>query len=369
MHLTKLEVTQVRNLQNLKILPHSQTNFIIGRNGSGKTSILEAISILSSGRSFRATDSRKVITHDMEQLVVFGESESDLGQNFFRLGISRFRDGSTLARINGETQTKISALALTLPVLSIDTSSMDLIDGGPSLRRSMLDWGMFHVEHSYLQYWQKYRQALKQKNALLKSSGTVRSSDVRFWNKVLSEHGDQIDVLRRAYIEQLDTRFKSICCDYFNISDCVELRYRPGWSQVNQQSLADILEDHVESEIERRSCLYGPHRADIQIVWDSGLAKDICSRGQKKLVLYGVRLAQVAVMKEANCASPILLLDDLPAELDKNNIEFVTRFLVDFPCQTFITAISEQSINETLLSRLVDHRMFHVEHGELVSQR
>jgi len=367
MFLESLEVTHLRNLQHLKISPHPKTNFIVGRNGCGKTSILEAISLLSNGRSFRSVDPKKVISHTASELVVFGGVNPGNGSGPEKLGISKGMNGSTLARIDGETQKRISSLAIKLPIVSIDTGSIELIDGGPGLRRSILDWGMFHVEHTYLDIWHRYRRVYKQKNALLKSTKVISETDLSYWNQQLVNEGQLIDDMRGKYIAELNAQFQNIASNYFNIADPVSLRYKSGWNKQKYSDLYQCLELNARTEIERRTCLYGPHRADMVISWSDGMAKDICSRGQKKLVLYGVRLAQVAVMRALRSISPVLLLDDLPAELDKNNIEYVTRFLMDFPCQAFITAISEQSINETLLSQLTEHHMFHVEHGKLVS--
>ncbi len=366
MILESLEITQLRNLQHLKFSLHPTTNFIVGQNGSGKTSILEAISILSNGRSFRATDPKKIISHGANDLIVFAMLRESKQEELTPVGISKSSDGNTLVRVNGITQRKISSLAIKLPVVIIDTDSIDLIDGGPSVRRSLLDWGMFHVKHSYLDAWHRYRQVHKQKNALLKSTQVLQKRDLSYWNELMAVEGHIIDQFRTQYVDELNQHYANTCFNYLKIEQSTSLRYRHGWNQQKYGSLAHCLEANIEQEIERKSCLYGPHRGELAIHWGEGLAKDICSRGQKKLVLYGVRLAQVALMKKMTERSPLLLLDDLPAELDKNNIENVTRFLMDFPSQTFITAISEQSINETLLSQLTDHHMFHVKHGSLL---
>jgi len=364
MRLTSLEVTNVRNLQSVSLNPHSRTNFIVGPNGSGKTSLLESISLLSNGRSFRSADSKKLIAQGSDQLVVFGKVCAESLKES-RLGISKDSMGNTNARLDGERLSKVSVLAKMLPSIAIDTSSVDLIEGGPSLRRSMLDWGLFHVEHSYLDAWSQYRAALRQKNALLKSAANVTAHQVNYWNAVLERYGERLDTERMQYVDALIVYTQRIFKHYFGSDVDIQFRYRAGWNRHEYPKFADCLNSKVDSEIERRSCVYGPHRAELDILWGGTLAKDICSRGQKKLVLYGVRLAQISLMLDRTGVSPVLLLDDLPAEMDKKNIENVTQFLTEFPCQTFITAINEQSIDDTLLAGLMDHTMFHVEHGTL----
>lgn len=364
MRLNSLEVTNVRNLQSLSLSPHPRTNFVVGPNGSGKTSVLESISLLSNGRSFRSHDTRKLISHGFEQLVVFAQVHSDSDHNN-RVGISRDLKGNTSVRVDGVSLSKVSSLAKLVPSIAIDTGSIEVIEGGPALRRSILDWGLFHVEQSYLEVWSQYRAALKQKNALLKANKSPTPQQVQYWNAVLERYGSRIDAERTGYVDTLASQVNRIFHHYFHLDTGISFKYRSGWNKEDYPELGRCMIAKVNSEIERKSCLVGPHRAELDILWGGTLAKDICSRGQKKLVLYGVRLAQIALMIEKTGVAPLLLLDDLPAEMDKKNIENVTRFLTEFPCQTFITAINEQSIDDTLLTGLKDHTMFHVEHGTL----
>jgi len=365
MYLRHLEITQVRNLQPVSIDPHPSINFILGPNGSGKTSFLEGIACLSNGRSFRTTDAKKLIQYGARELVVFGEVQSEQS-GLVRLGINKDVAGNTLVRIDGVNQNRLSALARVLPTVSLDTNSLEIVEGGPAHRRSILDWGMFHVEHSYLEIWSNYRNALKQKNALLKRG--VSGSDkhyLRNWNQTLARYGQRIHEQRSIYSELLSHYLARTVEQFFHVDVPMELRYRAGWNTDDYAELEVCLQVKMDSEIERSSCLYGPHRCELEVLWDGRLAKDICSRGQKKLVLYAVRLAQIALMIEKIGVAPLLLLDDLPAELDEKNINNVIGFLKEFPCQTFITAISEQSITESVLAAFAEHSMFHVEHGTL----
>ncbi len=369
MHLELLEVTALRNLLQLSLQPHPRLNFIVGANGSGKTSILEAISLLSTGHSFRSREIKKVISYDHTDLLVFGKVQSG-HQVVDRLGIAKDKAGSTLAKINGEKKDRISDLAKLLPTVFIDSSSIDFVEGGPSVRRGVLDWGMFHVEHSYLTLWQTYRKAYRQKNALLKS-GSIQGSSLRsqvgFWNQVLAEAGTTMSLERTRYVETLAQHLSFVFKQYFHMDIPIGMTYRPGWSMDRWGSLADCLDQNIDQEIAKQSCLFGPHRADLELKWGGYLAKDSCSRGQKKLLLYGVRLAQVRMMAEITGRSPVLLLDDLPAELDKNNIANVARFLSDIACQTFITAINEQTLRDSFSEcETNDFGMFHVKHGTLL---
>lgn len=364
MYLSRLEVTQVRNLHSLQISPHPSVNFIVGDNGSGKTSLLEAISLLSRGRSFRTPHIRKVITHGSGDLTVFGEVQA--AEQCHRLGIRRMQNGDTLAKINGERCERLSDLAALLPAVEIESSSFELLDGGPSVRRELLDWGLFHVEHRFLDIWKRYRTALDQRNALLKAgdSPALRHS-LPYWNAQLAEYGHALDDLRQQYVGRFALALQELMGTYFDLG-LVDVAYAPGWNSQQYPSLLACLEAHRTAELEKGRSLYGPHRADLEIRWAGQPARDICSRGQKKLVLYGVRLAQIMLYQREKQSTPILLLDDLPAELDKGNIDRISRFLSDYPCQSFITAIAKDIHDSGLCSTFGSHAMFHVEHGRLM---
>lgn len=355
----------MRNLHSLQISPHSSINFIIGDNGSGKTSLLEAISLLSRGRSFRTPHIKKVISQGSSDLTVFGEVMS-ADEQTSRIGIRRSANGETLAKINGERCERLSDLALMVPAVEIESSSFELMDGGPSVRRELLDWGLFHVEHRFLDIWKRYRVALEQRNALLKTgdSPALRHS-LAHWNGQLAEYGHGLDDLRQQYVNRFSAALQELTQRYFGLTH-VTVDYYPGWNMQQYQSLLACLESHRVAEIEKGRSLYGPHRADLEIRWQGQPARDICSRGQKKLVLYAVRLAQIMLYQREKQSTPILLLDDLPAELDTGNIEKISRFLCDYPCQSFITAIAKDIHDSGLSSTFGSHAMFHVEHGRLV---
>ncbi len=366
MYISKLEVTNIRNLQNVRLSPTSHINFIVGENGSGKTSLLEAVYLLAHGRSFRTPEFKKVVTKNEKSSIVFGRLQS--GESNIALGIQKSISGNTIVKIDGKVQSKMSSIASLMPAMIIESTSLELIDSGPSIRRSVLDWGMFHVEHEFLTLWQHYKKAYRQKLALLKSrQKPFPMNELNYWNQLLAELGDKYTEFRKRYIKFLNESFLQVLSKYFKLDIPVTLQYRSGWNEDKWSSLHDCLIGNQNVEVERQACLYGPHRADLEIRWGDTLARDICSRGQKKLLLYGVRLSQIALLAELRNTETVLLLDDLPAELDHINIDRITQFLNDFPCQAFITAVNESSVRSSPLSKLENHCMFHVEHGVVSS--
>ena len=166
MHLTHLEVLGFRNVSRADVDLSSGINLLVGENGAGKTAILEAIYLLARGRSFRTTQSKQLIRHGDDELVV--RAEVDTGQMVHRLARGKSRGGETKAKIDGESAHKQSRFAELLPLQTLLPGIADLVLDGPSIRREFVDWGLFHVEHQYLEISRRYRKALGQRSAWLR---------------------------------------------------------------------------------------------------------------------------------------------------------------------------------------------------------
>ena len=149
MYIPHLEIFQVRNLQSLKIDCHPLANIIYGVNGSGKTSLLEAVYLLGRGRSFRHRDLRLVVNHQAEELVVSAKIKKGMPATAHQIGVKRTSSGKFAARFDGKTFQSAVQLASVLPLQLIDAHSFNLLEGGPLQRRQFLDWGVFHVEQTY----------------------------------------------------------------------------------------------------------------------------------------------------------------------------------------------------------------------------
>ena len=159
--------------------PSPRINILHGDNGSGKTSLLEAIHLLGMARSFRSTRLNPVISHEQGSCTVFGQVELGEEQSS-ALGISRDRSGEIRIRINGQSVRSAAELAETLPLQLINPDSFRLLEGAPKLRRQFLDWGVFHVEPRFLQAWQRLQQALRQRNSWLRH-GTLDAASQAAW--------------------------------------------------------------------------------------------------------------------------------------------------------------------------------------------
>ncbi len=353
MRLTSLDVSAVRNLSSVGIQPGPGVNLFYGVNGAGKTSLLEAISILSTGRSFRAGKISTVISSDLDHLVVGASVEDSITLSKSRIGIQRAKNETT-ARIDGANVKRLSMLASALPCVIISTSNHELVEGGPSERRSFLDWLLFHVEPQFLNFAQRYRSALQQRNAALRKGA---SDDlVALWHSELAEAGQRITEGRKRILQEFSTVL-SDNSHQFNETLTPLFSYRAGWPE--DLSLEDALArlDHCRR---RGITTVGPHRADLVIKTNGQEARYVYSRGQQKLLAIQMRLAQVDMFTRFHQQPPIVLFDDLPSELDEQARRYVFRYLEERRVQVFLTSVDDVSKE---LQNACD--LFHVKQGKI----
>ena len=355
MKLAQLQIKNFRNLQDTQLTPASGVNLILGNNASGKTSLLEAIYYLSHVRSFRTQHISDLILRQSPYLQLVANIESPDKQQI-PFGIRRSRNKSEI-RVNKQPVKRVSDIAAQFPVLAIHPDSYKLITGSPSQRRQFLDWGVFHVEHGFFQAWQRFKKALLQRNAALK---TKQKFDVcQLWNTEINNTAHYIDQLRDQYFTKL-TQYLNTLTDEFFENDVVTIEYKRGWP--TDKNLGDLLEENIQKERMKGYTYYGPHRAEITIKVNGQSAQTCISRGQQKTLVALMRLAQAMQFTEASNKSCVLLYDDLAAELDANHRNKILNVLSTMNIQLFLTAIEQNQID---ISAWENKKMFHVEHGEL----
>ncbi len=352
MFIKQLYVKGLRIIQEIDVAPAPGINLITGDNGSGKTSILEAVYLLGRGKSFRHRAAGPFIRTGESHSIVRADVVKDDGQ-MTRLGVER---STTSIRVkqNGVELLRRSRLLRALPLQIITPRSHELIEKGPETRRNFLDHGMFHVEHGYLDQLTKYDRALKQRNAALRSS---QLDVARTYNVLLSNLADSIQHHRSSYIHSLD-RLLGNTLKQMGAVFPVELKLRPGWD--NESSLEEqlLLKEPVDVNLGYTSV--GIHRAELMITSRHVLAAHRLSRGQQKVLVYALTIAQSRLFTDRSSLRPILMVDDLTAELDSSHLDRITRLLLAMELQVFITMVSASQLSDDLNTRL-----FHVEHGSI----
>ncbi len=360
MELSKLQINDVRNLEQVKLQGLGKVNLFFGANGAGKTSILEAIHLLGMARSFRGNSVKPLIAHNKSQCTVYGSISSGSTGNL-SLGVQRGVSGDVQIKIAGKPVRSAAQLVEYLPLQTINADSFDLLTGTPRARRQYLDWGVFHVEHRFFNQWQRFQRCIKQRNNLLRH-GKMSDSELDVWTRDLASSGDAINGYREEYFSKLVPQFNSIMEVLAPELEGLELRFRQGWDK--SLDYAGALAASMVTDKDQGYTHVGPQRADIRVIINGRVAAEVLSRGQQKLVVCALKLAQGQLMAALGRGECTYLVDDLTAELDKAHSELVCRWLSSMDVQVFLTSI-EQSDVCSVWPKEDNLQVFHVEHGSI----
>ncbi len=355
MRVEQLRIERLRNLGAVELAPAPGFNWLVGANGAGKTSVLEALHLLGYGRSFRRGGPEVLIQRGAAALQVFARIRA--GAVVHALGFER-GTRRWQARVDGDSVPTLTALLQHCALVCFEPGSHALIGGGSDERRRFVDWGLFHVEPTFLLQWRRYHRALKQRNALLKQA--ARDQDHQPWELELADSGARLHDLRAGYIQRLAPVLAGVLPALAPSLGAVSVGWTAGW-RIEQESLADALQRTRLRDRDIGHTTVGPHRADWRLEIAAVADRDGLSRGQEKLAALAVLLAQATLQAEACGDWPILALDDLPSELDRPHLARTLDWLSEQPAQVWISA------TERPLPSVAGQGMFHVEQGRIIA--
>ncbi len=415
----RLQVSNLRNISQIT-LQAGACNIIIGVNGSGKTSLLEAIFLLSRGKSFRHHQPKRYIQHHKSAAVVHARLTEGS-----TLAIQKESDATTTLRLNQATVYNQSVLTEQLPTLLIDPSTMDMLEQGSASRRQLLDWLVFHMKHGFHPQWIAYQRLLKQRNSLLKQTKNLSSlqiKELKAWDKGLANHAALIHHYRLAVFEDWQPYFEnSIKALLPSYAEQLSLSYNPGYDV--SSSLDVQLDERLEQDLHLGYTRIGSHRADIHVHWRSQSslsqvndtcassfedgksdadheinladnnteiatvstklpvikeqAANVLSRGEKKLLITALRLSQlpllldsqttknISVERDQRQVTPVVLLDDITAELDTRAVDILLSTLATLPCQVFMTSLTDDVL-PLIHNYWLEPNVFHVKQGNIL---
>lgn len=342
-------------LDNFRCIRHAALELdpsgtgIVGPNGSGKTSLLEALYFLGHGRSFRTGVRSRLLGPHAPHFRIVATVETP-SRNV--VCGAEFAGGKTQARLAGEGVSSMSAIAEVLPIQVIDPGVHRMIEEGTARRRRLMDWGVFHVKHEFLQPWRRYQRALAQRNAALRASaGAVF---VRTWEAEMAAASVDIDAARKTYVQTLAPTFAYLAGELLGGGATVS--YQRGWDE--DRTLTEALDKSRDRDARLKTTTKGPHRADLVFSVGGQPARDRVSRGQQKLLAAAFVLAQIVVGAETMAQPTCLLLDDPAAELDVDNLGKLLKIIETIPAQLIVTSLSEAGLQGMHIGR-----RFHVEQG------
>jgi len=351
--LSQISISNLRNISELTFQPAQGINLILGDNGAGKTSILEAIHLLGLGRSFKARTLKSAIKFGQNQLQVIAKTSKSTP-----VGV-QFNDRSGLTiRLNSAPLKRLSDLAMQLPLQFIPANCHQFFEQGPRYRRQLLDWGLFHVEPSFNFHWQSYKKILQQRNSAIRQH--KKTEEIQLWDNHLAEHGEKVTALRckqlDIILEVFEDIFQRLCPEYSNAKFAI--KYRAGWNK--EKDLKTSLLDAIERDRNLGYTRSGSHAADWSISINDHNPAEVFSRGQQKLFFLALCMAQAKITEHIRHEESILLLDDISSELDLAHQKNVLNELTTLPVQAFITA------TDPSLESYEKATVFHVERGAIL---
>ena len=300
MAIRQLSLTDFRNLEQTTLEFHPRLNLVCGANGSGKTSLLEALFVLCQAQSFRTHQLKRCIRHEREAFVLFGRFDD------FKAGLSRDKQKIEI-HIDDQVVKRRSELVRRSPVNIVNAGSFELIDGPPAKRRHFLDWCLFHVEQDYADHWVAFQHAMKQRNRLLRSQRDLHL--LEYWDQHLCEPSLRIHRMRQQYA----TKVSALLNDFFAglLEDIpVRLTYQPGWLRSDLE-LGEALKRDRDRDRRAGFTHSGIHRDDLKLAVDAGSVDQVLSRGQSKRLCLALVLAALKLVGEHSSRPLIFLIDDL----------------------------------------------------------
>lgn len=352
MILRSITTQSFRNLADADTAFHPQANLLVGRNGQGKTNLLEAIYFLATTKSFRTSRVASLFRFGAQNVFVSGALHRDRLEKTLSVGLEPPR---RVLMINGEKVT-LPAYLNAMSVFAYSAARLEVIRGTPEERRRFLDRGIASVNAAYLEQLARYTRALKQRNALLGDIATKAESPASLdaWDDELREAAAPVHRARGAYVQDLAQVFAEIVQRHAYHVANLEMNYKPS-----------AIEEKRREEIRARMTLSGPQRDLLEFALDGRPANEVLSGGEQKMIVLFLKFAKLELFRRRHDDAPLFLLDDIDAELD---LEILHDLLTKLPVATQLFATSAK---EPFLDALTTgpHRRLTFENGRVISAR
>ena len=353
--LAAFNITNFRNFETVHCNFNNRWNIFYGENGSGKTSLLEAIYYLALGRSFRSHLIRRIIKYNTDGFAIFGKVQQQ--NELIPVGVNRSITQGKKIKVAGEEVSSNLEITKLLPLQLLNQDSYCLFADGPKARRQFIDRGLFHVEPDFLSLWRQVERIVEQRNAAIRTNS--HQNYIKTWDKELSHFGFALHQRRTQYVDAFipitQAVLQQLLPDF-----SINISYFAGWDV--QQDLGSVLANNLKNDLHLGYTILGPQRADLRCTVNKIPVKDALSRGQQKLFLYGLQISQGILFNKLTRRNYLYLLDDLPAELDSQKCFLLATILAQLESQVFVTGFMRSELAGLFAA---DSTMFHVKHGSV----
>ena len=344
MILKTLRVQNFRTHSDFILEIGEKSTLISGANGSGKTSLLEAIYFALQGTSFRSSD-KEILRNDGSSWfrIDLKDSKDSLRTIIFNDTVQKLKkqflvDGNKKARLSSN---------LRIPVVLFEPDDLQLLSGSPTRRRNFLDYFLSQIFPSFQLALVRYNKALKQRNNLLKRDN-VSKDELFPWNLMLAEYGAEIISKRQDFLDLLNSKIEEVYFEISGVKDEIKIDYLG--EKVSKNEILAILSKNIERDKILGYTNFGPHKHDIQFIFNKKPAQTVASRGENRSLVLALKFIETDILADLTSKRPIVLLDDVFSELDDDRQKLLTKHFSKY--QTIITSTNEIKVEDCKITSL-----------------
>lgn len=352
MYLRSLQLHHYRNYASLNLDFPDRLTFLIGENGSGKTNILEAISVLTTGKSFRGAPDQELVQQGFPGFHIQCSYEWNNMLHSLEMGVQVQDRLQRKIKKDGKVLPSRASLIGNLVAVVFSPDDLSIVQGGPTERRRFLDALLSHRDSAYLDALLKYNRAMRQRNAILKSirQNKARLNDLDVWDRTLAELGSSITGQRQRFLKEYEPILNQSIAQISGGRDRIRVSLFPG--EALQENYRKAMSERRMRDVATGSTSFGPHRDRLLFLCQDGSDRDVqfrFSQGQKRSLVLALRVGQFYYLKQYLGRSPILLIDDVIRELDYNRRDYFVDLL--HKCgQAFFTTPDLDGLEEAVQS-------------------
>ncbi len=353
--LARLSASRFRIIDQAALTPSTGFNILCGANGQGKTTVLEAIHLVSTGRLWKGAKDVQAIQDGWDETLVSAE----LTQSGTELAVHIVRGSRRKALVNGLGIPRASDLLGRLPTVSFSAVDLEIVRGEPADRRDFLDEELAQLYPAYLRHLAGYKRAVEQRNALLRQARDFWPGAEVFepWEESLASHGAAIRSFRQKWLEEITP----LAADHhaqLSEGEVLDLAYQPKDLNLSARSLSQTRGE----DIARGSTSLGPHRDELLITISGREGRIYASQGQQRTAVISLKLAVQSLAQRVFGYPPVLLLDDVFSDLDARRRGALVDFAQQQQAQVFLSCTESEMAGSGLLSHST---IFRVERGRI----
>ena len=353
MQIINLKLQNFRNYDTQELL-FSKNNIIYGKNGKGKTNLIEAIYLLALTKTFRSNNEKIVIKENKDMTKINGTILDDIKNNYEVI----INKTGKKVKIDNNTYKKISDYISNIKVILFNPNDLQIIKDSPSIRRKLLNVSISQYDNKYLKILSNYNKILKQRNSYLKTL-YINSTQSKEYLDILTDKlidlGLEIYEYRKNYVDDINIKINNIYKKISNIEG-INIEYISNYKDLSKEKLLKKYKENLDKDMVLGMTKIGIHHDDLLFKINNNDIKEYGSEGQQKNAIISYKLSEIEIFKEKLNKIPILILDDLFSELDEEKINNILK-LIDNDVQTFITTTEIDKVNKNIKEK---SKIFHI---------